>query len=62
MEEFSFIVEDEKEWIQQAANKEIERFMQESRTNGTIDICPVCLEEISPIRTPEEKMKDKSMQ
>ena len=54
MEEFSGIVEDETERIQQVANKEKERIMQESRANGTIDICPLCLDEISPIRTPEE--------
>jgi hypothetical protein len=51
MEEFSRLVEKEKERIQQVANKENERIMQERRTNGTLAICPLCLEEISPIRT-----------
>ena len=54
MEEFSRIVEDEKERIQQVADKEKERIMQDMRTNGTIGICPLCLEEISPIVSPEE--------
>ena len=55
MDEFSLIVQDEEERIQQVANKEKERIMHgDMRINGTIGICPLCLEEISPIRTLDE--------
>ena len=59
MVEFSLIIEDEEERIQQVAHKERERIMQNMRKNGTFHTCPVCLEETSPIRTLEENIEGK---
>jgi hypothetical protein len=54
MEEFSSVIEDEKERIQEIVDKEKERIMQERRTNGTNQNCPLCLEEIYPITSPDD--------
>jgi hypothetical protein len=57
-EEFSRIAEDEKERIQEVAEKENERIMPTKRTNGTVQVCPVCLEEIPAIKSHEEHQRN----
>ena len=59
MVEFSLIVGEEEERIQQVADQERERIIQVMRTNGAIHTCPLCLEETSPIRTLEENIEGK---
>ena len=54
-DEFSLIAEDENKRAQQIAEKENQRILQERRTNGTIKICPLCLDEISAIISHEER-------
>ena len=56
--EFSRIAEDEKKRVQQVAEKENQRIMQEMRENGTIKMCPICLEQIHPIRSCEERNRE----
>ena len=56
-EEFSRIAEDEKERIQEVADKENERIMQTKRTNETVQVCPVCLEESPVVKSHEEHQR-----
>jgi hypothetical protein len=51
---FSLIFDDENKRVQQVVKKENQRIMQEMRSNGTIQKCPLCLEEIPPIKSYEE--------
>ena len=53
-EEFSCIAEDENKRVQQVVETENERIMNEMRTNGTIKMCPLCLDEIPPIKAHKE--------
>ena len=54
-EEFTRIVESEKQRFQLIAEQENERIMQETRANGTIKECPICFDEIPPILPEDEK-------
>ena len=56
-DEFSRIADDENKRAQQIAEKENQRIMQEMRENGTIKMCPICLEEIPVIKSLEERKK-----
>jgi hypothetical protein len=53
-EEFSRITENENKRAQQVAQKENERILQEKRNNETINMCPICLEEIAAIKSHKE--------
>ena len=53
-EAFSRIAQDENKRVQQLADKENERILQEMRENGTIKMCPICLEEIPAIQSHED--------
>ena len=53
-DEFTEVVQDENQRIQQLANEENERIMSQMRSNETIKICPVCLDEIQPILSQKE--------
>jgi hypothetical protein len=48
-DEFSRFFDDKNKRVQQLVEKENERILQEMRTNGTIDMCPLCLEEFPPM-------------
>ena len=55
-EEFSRIADDESnKRVQQVADKENQRIMQDMRSKGTIKMCPSCLEEIPAIQSHERK-------
>jgi hypothetical protein len=56
-EEFSQIADNENKRAQQVAELENERILQRKRTNETIYICPVCLEEINAIKSHEERKR-----
>jgi hypothetical protein len=56
-EEFSHIAEDEIKRIQEVADKENERIIQTKRINETVQVCPVCLEEIPVIKSHEEHQR-----
>ena len=56
-EEFSRVAEDEKKRVQQVVEKENERILQEMRENGTIQICPICLDEIPAIQNSRERKR-----
>jgi hypothetical protein len=58
-EEFSLIFDDENKRVQQVVEKENQRIMQEMRTNGTIKVCPLCLDEIPAIKY-NDKWKSES--
>jgi hypothetical protein len=58
-DEFSRIAEDENKRAQQIAEKENQRIMQEMRENGTIQICPLCLDEIPALQSHEERKQRK---
>ena len=49
--EFSQIDEDENKRIQQVAEKENVCIIQKKRTNWTVKICPVCLDEFPAIES-----------
>ena len=59
-EEFTRISEDENKRVQQVVEKENQRIMQEMRKDGTIKICPLCLEEIPAIKSHEELKRERS--
>ena len=58
--EFSLIFDDENKRVEKVVDKENQRIMQEARTNGTIDICAICLEEIPPIQPHEANNRGRS--
>ena len=60
-EEFSRIAEDEKKRVQQVVDVEKERILQERRTHDTVQICPLCLDEIDPMLSSEERKRGGAM-
>jgi hypothetical protein len=59
-DEFSLIFDDENKRVQQVVDNENERIMNEMRTNGTIGMCTICLEEIPPIQPHEGNNRGRS--
>jgi hypothetical protein len=59
-DEFSLIFDDENKRVQQVVDNENQRIMQEMRTNGTIGMCTICLEEIPPIQSHEGSNRGRS--
>ena len=56
-EEFTRIAEEEHNRAQQIITIENERIMKLQRSNDTIQICPICLDEIPPMLQPHQKEK-----
>jgi hypothetical protein len=56
-EEFIRVTDEEQKRIKQVTALENERIMEVMRSDGTIQICPICLDELPPITPYEENEK-----